>query len=725
MAGELVKTKYTDSEISKVADFLHTAASPIEILQSLFDGAFDDVAASFVVSGLSVSQLATPSMNVQVNPGLAFHRGADKLIHLAAAVSAPVTAAHASLVRLDTVEVRYKETDFEQETRAFKDPASGVVSYALVPTKTKVGIEVRCLAGTPGSGVAPAVESGWMKLAEVSVAAGATAIFNASIKNLTAQADATDNSAWTAEKQVTFSLKSIATIKKDYLAHVAANATGAVTVHGIRQGHGNGFSSDLLDDMQPASAATASTIMQRDANGRAKVANPSATDDIANKGTVDSHAAVTGSSAHGATSAATANQIVVRDASGRAKVASPEAADDLARKDTVDNAVSTHAALAGSSAHGAVSAATANAIMVRDSAGRAKVAAPAASDDIAVKGTVDTHAALSGSSAHGAVSAPTANQLMVRDASGRAQVAAPSAAADIARKDTVDAAVAAEAALARNADNLTSGTVGLDRIPATLTGKDAATVGGKTAPELTPVGSITMFGGVSSPDGWLLCQGDAVSRSTYSALFAALTLSKGTITVTITNPAVFTKASHGLATGDCVELTTTGALPTGFSVYTNYYVIYVDASTFRLASSLANALAGTAIEGTGTQYGTHTLRYIPWGGSGSTDFLLPDFREAAPAGAGTRAAGVADHDAFALGEFKDDTLQGHSHVPYPMSARQDYYVDSNLTGGYQDGRLLGNAIARNDMYTDNSHGTPRVSSVTRGKRLGVNYIIKV
>lgn len=40
--------------------------------------------------------------------------------------------------------------------------------------------------------------------------------------------------------------------------------------------------------------------------------------------------------AHGATSAAAANKIIVRDASGRAKVAAPSAADDIARKDTVD-----------------------------------------------------------------------------------------------------------------------------------------------------------------------------------------------------------------------------------------------------------------------------------------------------------------------------------------------------------------------------------------------------
>ena len=95
-------------------------------------------------------------------------------------------------------------------------------------------------------------------------------------------------------------------------------------------------------------------------------------------------------------------------------------------------------------AHGATSAATANTIILRDAAGRAKVAAPSASDDIARKDTVDavqtnltTHANLT--NPHGATVAATADRIILRDAAGRAQVAAPSAAADIARKDTVDA----------------------------------------------------------------------------------------------------------------------------------------------------------------------------------------------------------------------------------------------------------------------------------------------
>lgn len=37
-----------------------------------------------------------------------------------------------------------------------------------------------------------------------------------------------------------------------------------------------------------------------------------------------------------------------------------------------------------------------------------------------------------------------------------------------------------------------------------------------------PVGTITAFAGASAPDGWLLCDGTAVSRTTYAALFALI-----------------------------------------------------------------------------------------------------------------------------------------------------------------------------------------------------------
>lgn len=43
-----------------------------------------------------------------------------------------------------------------------------------------------------------------------------------------------------------------------------------------------------------------------------------------------------------------------------------------------------------------------------------------------------------------------------------------------------------------------------------------------------PSGAITAFGGSSIPSGWLICGGQAVSRTTYSALFSAIGTTYGT-----------------------------------------------------------------------------------------------------------------------------------------------------------------------------------------------------
>jgi hypothetical protein len=61
-----------------------------------------------------------------------------------------------------------------------------------------------------------------------------------------------------------------------------------------------------------------------------------------------------------------------------------------------------------------------------------------------------------------------------------------------------------------------------------------------------------------------------------------------------------------LSTGEAVALTTTGTLPAGLSAAT-YYVIDTGNGSYYLATSKANALAGTYVNITGLGSGTHTL----------------------------------------------------------------------------------------------------------------------
>lgn len=141
-------------------------------------------------------------------------------------------------------------------------------------------------------------------------------------------------------------------------------------------------------------------------------------------------------------------------------------------------------------------------------------------------------------------------------------------------------------------------------------------------------GTILDFGGITAPSGYLLCDGSAVSRTTYATLWSTLN-ANSTVTITIASPGVVTWNAHPLGNGDPVRLQTTGALPTGLTANTTYYVVNKATNTFQLAASRG----GTAINTSGTQSGIHTAIFAPWGwGDNSTTFNVPDLRGRTVAG---------------------------------------------------------------------------------------------
>jgi len=83
----------------------------------------------------------------------------------------------------------------------------------------------------------------------------------------------------------------------------------------------------------------------------------------------------------------------------------------------------------------------------------------------------------------------------------------------------------------------------------------------------------------------------------------------GTFTVTIASPGVFTLNSHGYVAGDALVFSTTGALPTGLTPGTAYYVISAGLTTNSF--QVATAPGGSAINTTGSQSGTHTVTPDP------------------------------------------------------------------------------------------------------------------
>lgn len=170
-------------------------------------------------------------------------------------------------------------------------------------------------------------------------------------------------------------------------------------------------------------------------------------------------------------------------------------------------------------------------------------------------------------------------------------------------------------------------------------------------------GMIFPYAGSSAPTGFLLCDGSAVSRATYSGLFALISTTygagDGSTTFNVPNLAgrfplgyaataptkVLTFASRSsntitvtgsdnhahneIQTGQAVLYDTTSGAITGLVDNTTYYLIRIAYNQFQLATSVANANAGTAItlssDGTGTQTFAITYTARPMAQSGGEE----------------------------------------------------------------------------------------------------------
>lgn len=87
-----------------------------------------------------------------------------------------------------------------------------------------------------------------------------------------------------------------------------------------------------------------------------------------------------------------------------------------------------------------------------------------------------------------------------------------------------------------------------------------------------------------------------------------------TVTISNAEPGVISWTGHGLPNGTSVVFTTTGALPTGLTAGTTYYVVNASTNTFSVAATPGGAPINTTAAGSGT----HTATAIP---VGETDLI--------------------------------------------------------------------------------------------------------
>jgi len=228
-----------------------------------------------------------------------------------------------------------------------------------------------------------------------------------------------------------------------------------------------------------------------------------------------------------------------------------------------------------------------------------------------------------------------------------------------------------------------------------------------------PPGAMIDWPMPEPPAGYLERDGSSLSRSTYASLWAALK-KQATVTISIASPGVVTWANHGRQAGDKVRFYTTGALPTGLTPNTDYFVLSagLTSGSFRVATTSG----GTQINTTGSQSGVHTGVYAPYGhGDGSTTFTLPDDRGNFPR-YWDHGRGTGDTGRIFGSEQTDQVLQ-HDHnftgTPVPDHGHAARY--SAQDGAQADGS--GGIMLKNQNQANYSAftGTP---TATRGEAIG-------
>ena len=113
----------------------------------------------------------------------------------------------------------------------------------------------------------------------------------------------------------------------------------------------------------------------------------------------------------------------------------------------------------------------------------------------------------------------------------------------------------------------------------------------------TLIGNLTLFG------SYTVTMVPDANNFTISSTNIASTSSQ-LATITIASPAVIT-AQNVPISGTAVSFTTTGALPTGITAGTTYYVLQLTSSTFNISATPY----GAAINTSGSQSGTHTATF--------------------------------------------------------------------------------------------------------------------
>lgn len=193
-----------ENEIFKATDFNFGYDSVIFNVAMAMKLILSGSKVDYVIGG-SVTPYSSGGLNVSIAPLYALCNSTGVCV-VEGDITEPVSfeEADSELDRIDIIEVCGTEVGYDSQLRKFIDPLSGVETTQTINTKKKIALSVTVKKGLNGSEVAPEVDSGYIKLAEVRIPAGTNDITNDMIRNIDAKKSGASNSGWTANKSATF-----------------------------------------------------------------------------------------------------------------------------------------------------------------------------------------------------------------------------------------------------------------------------------------------------------------------------------------------------------------------------------------------------------------------------------------------------------------------------------------------------------------------------------------
>ena len=206
-----------ENEIMKAADVTFGYDSSIDNVAVALKAVLSNSAGDYVIGG-KVKPYGSGGLNVSIEPIFAYKDSTGVCI-AETDTTEPVSfeEADSSLDRIDIVEVMGEEEGYDSQSRKFNDPSTGTKTTQTVNTKKRIKLTVVVKKGSNGSESAPAVDAGYVKLAEVRIPAGTNNITSDLIKNIDARKYGKENTDWTTNKAATFNPSYLANIFYTFL----------------------------------------------------------------------------------------------------------------------------------------------------------------------------------------------------------------------------------------------------------------------------------------------------------------------------------------------------------------------------------------------------------------------------------------------------------------------------------------------------------------------------